>query len=95
MKAVKMFYLTQCPYCRQAARALAELAAEDSAYGTVAIEKIEESQEPEIANQYDYYNVPTMYVEEEKIYEAHPGESYAECKTQVKKGLDLALGRQE
>ena len=46
---------------------------------------IEESEDPETAEKYDYYYVPTMYVREEKIYEAHRGETYEECKENVKK----------
>ena len=35
----------------------------------IEIELIEESQQPEIADQYDYYYVPTFYVGDEKVHE--------------------------
>ena len=35
----------------------------------IEIELIEESQHPEIADQYDYYYVPTFYVGDEKVHE--------------------------
>ncbi len=82
---VKMFYLSGCPYCKQAFKAIEELKAEDPRFGAVSIEMIEESEDPETAEKYDYYYVPTMYVREEKIYEAHRGETYEECKENVKK----------
>ena len=39
----------------------------------------------------NYYYVPTMYVDGKKIYEAHPGESYDECFSNVKKVFEVAL----
>ncbi len=91
MKEITLFYLETCPYCRQASRAMRELEEENPRYRTVNIEKIEESEHPEIADQYDYYYVPTMYVDGKKIYEAHGGESYDECKMHVKEAYEAAL----
>ena len=90
MKTVKLFHLIGCPYCRQAFRALEELKAEDPAYGEVPIEQYEESRDAGVVAQHDYYYAPTMYIGMDKIYEAHPGESYEECKAQVRKVLDAA-----
>jgi hypothetical protein len=39
------------------------------AYRDVEIEMIEESEEPEIADSYDYYYVPTYYVDGVKEHE--------------------------
>ena len=91
MKKVLFFYLENCPYCKQARRALDELKAEDVRYGTVAMDWVEEKQQPDLAEKYDYYNVPTMFVEDEKLYEAKPGEKYDACKANVKRVLDAAL----
>lgn len=91
LKKVLAFRVEGCPYCRQAMDALKELAGEDSRYESVSVEWIEENQFPEISRQYDYYYTPSMFIEGRKIYEAHPGEGYQECREKVKGVLDAAL----
>ncbi|MCR4818106.1 MAG: glutathione S-transferase N-terminal domain-containing protein [Fretibacterium sp.] len=91
MKKVTFFYLEKCPYCRQARRALDELKVGDARYGTAEITWVEESQHPDVAEKYDYYNVPAMFVGDEKLYEAKPGEKYEDCRENVKRVLDAAL----
>ncbi len=91
MKTVKLFHLYGCPYCEQAFRAMDELKKENEAYGRIPVEMYEEYKDAEIVAQHDYYYAPTMYIGNDKIYEAHPGESYKECKAQVKKVLDLVM----
>ena len=48
-----MFYLNDCGYCAKARRALEELYAEKPEYREIPIHMIEESREPELADQYD------------------------------------------
>ena len=91
MKDVKLFVLNGCPYCRQAFDALEELKAENAAYKDVPLHVYEEYKDADVVAKHDYYYAPTMYIGDEKLYEAHPGESYAECRAQVKKVLDQAL----
>ena len=91
MKGIKLFYLTHCPYCIQARKVIDDLISADSKYGDIEIEWIEESQHPDIADQYDYYYVPTMFIGDEKIYEAHPGQTYEEIGEAVKNVFDKAL----
>lgn len=86
-----LFHLDNCPYCHNARRALAELVKENPAYGQIEIDWIEESRQPEVAERYDYYYVPTIYLGEDKLYEARPSESYADCKRNIKASLDTAL----
>ena len=88
MKKLTVFYLDGCPYCRNARRAFEELAGENGAYSGVDVEWVEENQRPEIVKGHEYYYVPTIYAGERKLYEAHPGESYDECKAKVKAALD-------
>jgi glutaredoxin len=92
MEKVKLFVLNGCPYCAQAFRALEELKAEDKKYKDVPIVTYEENRDARIVAQHDYYYAPTMFIEDRKLYEAHPGESYAECKAQIRKVLDTAIG---
>ena len=89
MKKIKLFYLENCPYCHYARKALTELAEERKEYGEIEVEWIEESKHPEIADQYAYYYVPTIFYEERKLYEASPKEDYAACKKNVKAALDV------
>ncbi len=91
MKDLKLFYLEDCPYCRNARRALAELTAENAVYGDVPIEWIEESCRRMLAERYDYYYVPAVFAGDTKLYEARPGESYEDCKAHIRSALDAAL----
>lgn len=90
-KKVVAFYLEGCPYCRQARKALEELLSGKPEYSLVKIEWVEENQHPEISASYDYYHVPTFFVDGEKVYEAHPGEKYEECRENVRRVLEEAL----
>ena len=62
MKPVKLFYQERCPFCKKALRYIEELKAEYPEFQPIEIEMIEETQHPDIADQYDYYYVPTFYV---------------------------------
>ncbi len=90
-KELTMFYMDGCPYCRQAEKAIEELKRSNIAYQNVTINHINENRSPEIADQYDYYYVPTFFLRKEKLYEARPGESYTECKANVKNCFERAL----
>ncbi len=46
---------------------------------------------PELAEQYDYWATPAMFVAEAKVYESHIGEKFEEAKENVKKVLEKAL----
>ena len=91
MKKITVFYLEGCPYCRQAREALKELTSENENYSKVSLEWIEENQNPEISEKFDYYYVPSMFIENKKFYEAHRGESFDECKENIKKVLEAAI----
>ena len=91
MKEVLMFYLESCGYCDKARRALDELFEENPAYRQVPLTRIEESREPELADRYDYYAVPTFFVDGKKIFEARLFMSFEDIKTGTKAALDAAL----
>lgn len=69
MKPVKMFTMASCPYCRQAIGWMEELKRAHPEYGAVPVEMIDETVHPEVANRYDYYYVPTYYVDGRKVHE--------------------------
>lgn len=91
MQEITMFYLDDCGYCHKAHRALEELYQENPEYRKIPITKIEESRNMPLANQYDYWAVPTFYVGDKKVFEAHIGMSYDAIFRKVRKALDLAL----
>ena len=90
-----MFYLEDCGYCAKAHRALEELCGENPAYREIPIRKIEESQEPELADQYDYYAVPSFFDGGKKLFEAHLFMSYEDIRDEVRRVLDYALNGAE
>lgn len=69
MKPIKMFMMKTCPYCRRAFGWMDEVKAEHPEYEALDITMIDEREEPETANQYDYYYVPTYYVDGLKVHE--------------------------
>lgn len=69
MKPILMFMMETCPYCREAFRWMEELKQEDSRYQALEINMVDEQLQPALANQYDYYYVPTYYVAGEKLHE--------------------------
>ena len=91
MKDVLMFYLESCGYCDKARRALDELFEENPAYRQVPLTRIEESREPELADRYDYYAVPSFFVDGKKIFEARLFMSFDDIKAGAKAALDAAL----
>ena len=69
MKKITMFIIGACPYCKAAFKWMDELYAKNPAYKNLEIEVIDENVHPEISNQYDYYYVPTYFVNGEKLHE--------------------------
>ena len=68
MKKITLFYLENCPFCKKAFAYIEDLK-QQAIYKPVEIELIEESEQAELANQYDYYFVPTFYVDGIKVHE--------------------------
>ena len=68
MKPVKLFYLKNCPFCKKALRYIEEAKAAHPELAEVEIEMIEESEQPGVADGFDYYYVPTFYVDGEKDF---------------------------
>lgn len=69
MKQVKLFYLKSCPFCKKALRYIDQAKAAHGELAAVEIEMIEESEQPELADTFDYYYVPTFYVDGVKVHE--------------------------
>lgn len=69
MKHLTVFYQKHCPYCIRAFNYIEELKKEYPELASLDIETIDEIQEPDIANRFDYYYVPTFYLDGKKIHE--------------------------
>ncbi len=84
MKSVMMFTMESCPFCKEASTWMEELKEENVKYFNIDIQKIDERRQPEIANKYDYYYVPTYYVDGVKVHEG------AATKDVIRKVLEKA-----
>ena len=91
-KEILLFSRDDCGYCAKAHKAIAELKAENPAYGTLSLREVEETREPEFIEKFDYYAVPTLYLDGVKKFEAHIGMGFDEIKDAVKRVFDEALG---
>lgn len=80
-----MFYLSDCPFCQKAFKWISELEDENPLYKNIVINKIEEQENAALADTYDYYFVPTFYLEGEKLHEG------IATKEKIKEVLDKAL----
>lgn len=72
MKPVLMFVTDWCPYCKKAFSLMEEVKKTNPKYTNVEVKIIDEELRPEIAKQYDYYYVPTYYVNGVKVHEGVP-----------------------
>jgi glutaredoxin len=85
------FILPRCPYCLQMRELLEELRAERPGIAEIEIEFIDESAQPELAERYDYYRVPSFFLGEEKLYEASPLWTREEAKDRLAAMFDAVL----
>lgn len=85
MKQVKYFYLKDSPYCRKADRYIASLCSLEPRYADVPLERIEASEQPELAARYGCNAVPAFYVDGSKLHEG------AATLEMVKSVLDAAM----
>lgn len=72
LQPVRMMILANCPYCHRAFYMMEQLKTAHPEYQAVEFEVIEEDKHPEIADQLDYYYVPTFFVNGEKVHEGVP-----------------------
>lgn len=79
MKKITMFVMQGCPYCKHAFELMDELKAKQPAYKDLEIDVVDENVQPELANSFDYYYVPTFYVDGDKLHEGVPTEEKVEA----------------
>ena len=91
MAEITIFEQAFCPYCRKARKALEALKAEKPDYAEVSVRWIDENRQRGLADQYDYWYVPSVYLGEKKLYEADPAQGYEDIKASLRAALDAAL----
>ena len=90
MKKLTMIEMEGCPYCANAHRAMEALRAEG--YEAVQVDFIDENKEPAKTQPFagQYYYVPSIFMDGEKLYEAQPGQNYDKIYVEVKRVFDAA-----
>ena len=68
-----------------------ELRGEKPSYDEITLKWIEESEQPALAEQYDYYSVPSLFYRGEKLYEAHFTHSYDVIKEHIRSAFEQVL----
>ena len=64
-----LFILRDCPFCKRALQYISELKEEHPEFKSIELDIIDEQEQQELANSYDYYYVPTFYLGDEKLHE--------------------------
>ena len=72
MKELTYFYLENCPFCKKANAMIDEITAADATLAAVVMNRIEESQNRELADSYDYFYVPCFFLGDQKLFEGDP-----------------------
>jgi glutaredoxin len=90
---LKFFYRPGCPYCRQAEELLTELFAERPEFKTIPLRRVNENAEAALAEQYDYWYVPTFFLGDEKLYEADARDGEKAVREKLTRVLETALER--
>lgn len=65
--------------------------AENPVYKSLDIEQIEESENVALAENYDYYAVPSLFIGKEKFFECTIQDDYDSIKANFKRVFDEAL----
>ncbi len=69
MKNLQIFYQRNCPHCRKAFEFIETLKEENEIYRLIEPRLIEETLEVDYADLFDYFLVPTFYIDNEKVHE--------------------------
>ncbi len=86
MKKVTLFFKANCPHCKRALAWQQELFSDNGEFSNIPLEMIDEDKQPSVANSYDYFYVPTYYVDGEKVHEGVAN------KQKIKAVFEKALG---
>ena len=85
MRSLQIFYQKDCPHCQKAFKFIEELKEEKDIYRLIEPRLVEETLEVDYAEMFDYFLVPTFYIDELKVHEG------VVSKEQMQKILDATL----
>ena len=88
---ILFFYKPGCPYCRQAEEIIKELWKEHPEFEKIQMCRVDETADRTLADQYDYWFVPSFFQGEEKLYEADPSDSAETVKQKLTAVFQRAL----
>ncbi|MFI3328019.1 MAG: thioredoxin family protein [Rikenellaceae bacterium] len=69
MKKVQLFIQARCPFCVKALRYIEDAKQQNEELKGIEIEIHDEILEPDFADTFDYYYVPTLFIDGEKVHE--------------------------
>lgn len=78
MKKIMYFKLPLCPYCIQTNRWIKDIIKNNPEYKNIELKVIDEIKHRKLAYQYDYYLVPSFYVDGKKMHEGIASKSIVE-----------------
>ena len=87
MKPILLFLFEACPHCQRALAWMEELRRENSDYARLEVKIVDEKVHPDIADKYDYYYVPSYFIDDKKVHEG------AASKDIIRNVFDTALGK--
>lgn len=79
MKQVILFTMKTCPYCMRANKFMKQIFAEHPEYKDIPLRIVDENVEKDVAAKYNYYYVPTYYVDGVKLHEGVPTKEKVEA----------------
>ena len=89
MKKITVIKIEGDPYCAQIRDILDKLTFE---YSKVEVEVVDARIQPESVEQFKgkYRHVPSIFMDGQKLYESHPGESFEDCLEGFRKAFKTA-----
>ncbi len=69
MRKITMFILRSCPFCIRAMQQVEKILSANPEFRAIPFETIDERQQQAYADKHDYYYVPSIYLDGEKVYE--------------------------
>ena len=69
MQKITMFMFPECPYCVEALRLMEQVKAAHPEFAQIPLEMIDENRQRALADRFDYWYVPTYYVDGKKVHE--------------------------
>ncbi len=71
MKEILLFVMPGCPHCVLALRYQEELMERHPEWRDIPLQIVDETCQREFADRFDYYYVPSYYVDGKKVHEGH------------------------